>query len=69
MVIVLVGAKMLGQLLDAGREQSNLNLRGTGVALMGRVLGDDLLLLLRLEGHDSPFRSVARSSGACSPEL
>lgn len=69
MVIVLVDTKMSGQFSGADREQSNLNLRGIGITLMDRVFGDDLLLLFRLEGRDSPFRSITRSSGTCSPEL
>ena len=56
-VIMLVGTEVLGQLLDASGQQSHLNLGGTGVTLMRGVFGNDLLLLFRLQGHDSPSRS------------
>ena len=43
-VIVLVLLEVLGQVGDALGEQRDLNLRGAGVALMGSVLSDDVLL-------------------------
>ena len=33
-VVVLVGTQMLGQLVDAGSQDSNLNLGGTGIAFV-----------------------------------
>ena len=42
MVVVLVGAQVLGELLDAVGEDRDLDLGGAGVALMGGVLGDEL---------------------------
>ena len=36
-VVVLVDAQMLGQLVDTGSQDGDLNLGGTGVALVGRV--------------------------------
>ena len=37
-VVVLVLTQMLGQLVDAGGQDRDLDLGGTGVALMGRIL-------------------------------
>src|SRR3954470_15046618 len=47
-VVVLVLLEVLGQVGDAVRQQRHLDLRGAGVALAGAVLGDDLLLGLRV---------------------
>ena len=44
MVIVRVSLEVLGKILDALGEQCDLNLGGTGIALVGRILGDDLIL-------------------------
>ena len=41
---------VLGQAVDAVGENSDLNFGGTGVALVGRVLSDDLVLFF-LENH------------------
>src|SRR5690606_11778971 len=40
-VVLLVDFEMLGQILDALTEQSDLNLRRTGVGLMQAILSDD----------------------------
>ena len=40
MVVVLVGLEVLGQVRDTLGEDSDLNLGGTGVTLVGSVLGD-----------------------------
>jgi hypothetical protein len=40
-VVVLVVAKMLGQMVDPLCEQSHLDFRGTGVALVGTELFDN----------------------------
>lgn len=37
---MLVGLEVLGQVRDTLGEDSDLNLGGTGVALVGSVLGD-----------------------------
>ena len=42
-VVVDMGAQMISQLVDAVGQNGNLNLGGTGVALMGRILFDDLV--------------------------
>jgi hypothetical protein len=47
-VVVLVLLQVLGELRDAVREQRDLDLGGTGVALGQGVLADDLLLRLRI---------------------
>ena len=44
MVILLVGLEVLGEVADALRQQSNLNLGGTGIALVESVLSDDFIL-------------------------
>ena len=44
-VVVLIGLQVLGQVVDAGGEQRNLNLRGTGVTLMDGGFFDDGLLV------------------------
>ena len=43
-VVLLVSLQMLGKSVDAIGKNRNLNLRRTGVALVGLVLFDDLLL-------------------------
>src|SRR5262245_28265564 len=57
-VVVLVLLEVLGQVADAVAEQRDLDLGRTGVALLGRVLGDDLLLGLRVgtDRHAGSFR-------------
>src|SRR5581483_7910009 len=50
-VVVLVLLEVLGQVGDAAAEQRDLDLRGAGVALLGAVLVDDLLLDSGVEGH------------------
>jgi hypothetical protein len=47
-VVVLVLLEVLGEVADAVAEQRDLHFRGTGVALGRGVLGDDLLLGLRV---------------------
>jgi len=47
-VVVLVLLEVLGEVGDAVAEQRDLHLGGTGVALGRGVLGDDLLLGLRV---------------------
>ena len=49
MVVVLVLTQVLGQLVDTGGEDGDLDLGGAGVALMGRVLVDDSGFLFLLD--------------------
>jgi hypothetical protein len=51
MVIVPVRPQMIGQAVDALREQRDLNFRRTGVGVMQPVAGDDLLFLYGLQRH------------------
>ena len=44
MVVILVGAKVFGQMIDSPCEKSDLYLRRTGIAFMESVLLNDLLL-------------------------
>ena len=45
---MLVGTQVIGQLVDTGGQDSNLNLGRTGVALVSCVLQDNLGLLFLL---------------------
>ena len=45
---MLVNPQMLGQLIDPGGQDGNLNLGGAGVALVDGVVQDDLGLLFLL---------------------
>src|SRR5690349_14152471 len=51
MILVVVG-EMLGQVLDACGQQSDLHFRRTGIVLATTVIGDDLAGLFNGEGHD-----------------
>src|SRR5919107_4398380 len=69
-VVVLVHLEVLGEVGDAVAEQRDLHLGGTGVTLGRGVLGDDLLLGLRVgtDRHAGLLSVlVARRAGACSP--
>ena len=44
-VVMLVGLKVLGQVIDTSGQQSNLDLRRTGVTLVDGCLSDDGLLI------------------------
>ena len=44
-VVMLVGLEVLGQVVDTSGQQSNLNLRRTGVTLVDGCLSDDGLLI------------------------
>ena len=71
-VVLLVLAQVLGELVDAGREQRDLDLGRPGVALVGRVLGISSLLasLVRVTAEEgSSFtaaRALATASRVCS---
>src|SRR3954466_7515574 len=67
---VLALFEVLGKVRDAVAEQRDLAPRRTGVALGLGVLGDDLLLGLRVgtDRHSgAPSVLVARRARACSP--
>src|SRR3954462_10129023 len=66
-VVVLVGLEVLGEVLDALREHRDLDLRGTGVALVRGVLGHDALLGGTVEGHGSPCVSLRDAPGHVHP--
>src|SRR5689334_2536825 len=51
MVVLGKAPKMLGQPLDPLGQERDLDLRRTGVTVLGGVPGDDLLLLLPRERH------------------
>src|SRR5690606_30604881 len=53
-VVVLVLLQVLGQIVDAARQQRDLDLRRSGVTLTGRVLGNDLVLGGGVERHVAP---------------
>ncbi len=46
MIIFLVGSEMVGQFVDAPREQCDLHLRRSGIALMGAILAQYFFLRL-----------------------
>src|SRR5450631_1611749 len=50
-VIVLVLTRVLGEVKDAAGEHRDLDLGGTGVTLVGGVLGHDLFLDSKVQGH------------------
>src|SRR5262249_19098550 len=50
-VVVLVQLEVLGEIVDPPRQQCDLDFRRTGVTLIGRVLGDDLLLDCCVQRH------------------
>src|SRR5215207_6134598 len=55
-VVVLVDLEMLGELVDARGQQGHLDLGRAGVAFLGRVLGDDLgLVVLDQHAATSPM--------------
>ena len=57
--VLLVGLHVLGELLDAGGEDGDLDLGGTGVGLGLAVLLDELGLLLLGDHVDPPFLGFA----------
>jgi hypothetical protein len=58
-VVVLVLLEVLGEVLDALAENSNLNLRRTGVTWVGCILVDNCGLYLWVKCHSSiPFGSL-----------
>ena len=70
-IIMDVGAQMLGKLVDAVGQDRNLDFRRTGVALMGRVLFDDLVFDFLADHsvfHLSIIFARIPSSGRVCPE-
>jgi hypothetical protein len=59
-VIVLVLFEVLREIFNAGGEESNLHLGGTGVTRVSCVLFDDCLFDACFQGHVVPFSLVAR---------
>jgi len=52
-VVLFMGLKVIGKVLDTGGQQCNLNLRGTGVTFAGLVLVNDLLFLFSSHNHSN----------------
>ena len=47
-IVVLMHTQVIGQLIDAGSQDGNLNLGGTGIAFVSSVFQDNLGLLFLL---------------------
>src|ERR687887_467282 len=63
-VVVPVDLQVLGELVDAGGEQGQLDLGGAGVAVLGGVLGDDpRLVVLDQHDFDAPSASAEAVRG------
>lgn len=69
MEIVLVLLHVGGQVVDTGGQESDLNFRGTSVTLMGRVLGNDLLLFRIAECHSGLLDSLRGAPTRCRSAL
>src|SRR4051794_3387379 len=68
MMVVLVLAQVLGEMVDAVREQRDLHLRGAGVVLVAPEARDDVALFLCGHRHVRPCRVAAMGSHpACRP--
>src|SRR3954469_9629046 len=69
-VVVLVLLQVLGEVLDAGRQDGDLHLRGPRVTRVRRVLLDDRLLGVSVQCHAGSFLLLrgapARMTGALS---
>ena len=60
-VVVLVHAQVIGQLVDAGGQDRDLDLGRTGVAFVSSILQDDLGLLFLLDHWKfSTFQNISR---------
>src|SRR5690625_2766664 len=64
---MLMFLQVLGQIVKSLGKKCNLHFGGTGVALAGRVLGNDLLLYSGIEGHDSPSWLLRGAPGQIHP--
>src|SRR5918993_2571546 len=60
MVVLLVRLEVLGQVVNAGREQRHLDFRGTGVVGNALEFFDDLV---GVDGHWNRFSCDAKSAG------
>lgn len=73
-MVVVVGAQMLGERVDTGGQNGDLNLGRTGVAFVRMVLFDDLLLNFFLHHgfvpplHKNNFRR-AESDNRCTGQV
>ena len=56
-VVVLVNTQMISQLVDASGQNGNLNLGGTGIALVSSVVQNNLGLLF-LQNHGKIHLSI-----------
>ena len=54
MIVLLMGLEVLGKVVDALGEKSDLNLGGTGIALMKGKPGDDLVLAFFFHYKEPP---------------
>ena len=76
-VVLLVFPQVLGQGVDPGGEDSDLDLGRTGVAFVGSIVQDDLGLLFLLDhGNTPPFKNIIQRlsryynvSITCTPEV
>src|SRR5919106_4140532 len=65
-VVFLVDLEVLGELVDALRQQGDLNVGGTGVRVVPAEVFDDLLLVV--PGEDHPVEAITRGSRSpCRP--
>src|SRR5215208_7594794 len=68
-VVVLVLAQVLGEIVDAARQERDLDLGGPGVVrVLPELLGDGALVLLR-QGHVRPGRLAAAPFSAARTAL
>ena len=66
-VILLVGLKVLGQVIDTLGEQGDLHVGRTGILRVDLVVGDNFLLGLSF--HTFVFRNEVRSVGRCNSRV
>src|SRR5262249_49863402 len=65
-VIFVVGLEVLGEMRDALRQESDLDLGRAGVLVVLPVLRDGLLLANGRNGHGSSLVASARVTGMCA---
>src|SRR5215831_17331334 len=63
-MVVLVYLEVLGEIVDPPCQQSDLDLRRTGITLIGRVPGDDLLLDCCVQRHVCSLSFVTGLAGS-----
>src|SRR4029077_18710808 len=66
-VILLVKPQVLGQLVDARRQQRDLNLGGAGVLLVAAEFAHDLELALAGQRHRLSPSGISPPAAACAP--